>query len=105
MPKQIRQLPGNTSQRTMPDTNPAVFAAADILRHNSETPPRLLELARQAGLSHPRLNKAFHQCFGTTAFGYLRALRLEEARRLLVEEKGQCHRCGLQRGLPEPAFV
>lgn len=67
--------------------NPAVLAAASILRQDLETPPRLLELARRVGLSHPRLNRGFRQCFGTTAFGYLRILRLEEARQLLEEGK------------------
>lgn len=73
-----------TSQAATTDTSSlAVVVAADILRDNIETPPRLMELARLVGLSHPRLNRMFRHHFGTTAFGYLRILRLEEARRLL----------------------
>lgn len=71
-----------------PDACPAVattaaLAAAAILRGNIETPPRLPDLARQVGLSPPRLNRAFRHRFGATVFAYLRVLRLEEARRLL----------------------
>ncbi len=71
------------SQAGANTTSLSVVMAADILRANIETPPRLQELARLVGLSHPRLNRAFRQYFGTTVFGYLRFLRLEEARGLL----------------------
>ncbi|MGD9610159.1 MAG: helix-turn-helix transcriptional regulator [Desulfovibrionaceae bacterium] len=62
---------------------PAALEAADILRDNIETPPRLMDLARRVGVSPPRLNREFRHHFGATVFGYLRVLRLEEARRLL----------------------
>lgn len=77
-----------------PDTDPlrtfqaaAVRKAACILRDNLASPPCLQELSRQVGLSHPLLNKWFHRLFGTTAYGYLRRLRLEKARRLLAENR------------------
>ena len=79
--------PGEAAKAAGSGADPAVLAAASILRQDMETPPRLLDLARRVGLSHPRLNRGFRQCFGTTAFGYLRILRLEEARRLLTEGK------------------
>lgn len=46
-------------------------------------PPALDELARRFHLSESKLKAGFHQAFGTTAFGYLRRLRMQEARRLL----------------------
>lgn len=63
-----------------------VFKAANILKKNLTEPPKLQELAQQVGISHASLNQAFRQCFGTTTFGYLRRLRLEEARRLMTEQ-------------------
>jgi AraC-like DNA-binding protein len=60
--------------------------ARQILIENLETPPRLFDLARSVGTSHTRLNMGFRNIYGTSVFGYLRRLRLEEARSLL--EKG-----------------
>lgn len=63
-----------------------VFKAASILKSNLTEPPKLQELAERVGTSHTSLNQAFRQFFGTTTFGYLRRLRLEEARRLMREQ-------------------
>ena len=82
---QEHRLPQQENTAPSASVTPAVLAAASILRQDLETPPRLLELARRVGLSHPRLNRGFRQCFGTTAFGYLRNMRLDEARHLLAE--------------------
>ena len=60
--------------------------AKEILARNLENPPRLFDLARTVGTSHTQLNQGFRKMYGTSVFGYLRKLRLEEARYLL--EKG-----------------
>lgn len=57
--------------------------ARDILCSDLENPPKLIELARSAGLNHGKLNLGFRQIFGTTVFGYLRQARLQESKRLL----------------------
>lgn len=44
---------------------------------------KLLHLARKVGLPHTKLNLYFRQIYGTTVFGYLRELRMNEARFLL----------------------
>ena len=44
-------------------------------------------LAREAGLNQMKLKTGFKALFGTTLFGYLADIRMEEARRLLQEEK------------------
>lgn len=61
-----------------------VRAAAALLAQHLDSPPPLGELARQAGLSETSLKRGFRQIFGTTAFGYLRARRMERARALLA---------------------
>jgi AraC-like DNA-binding protein len=58
-------------------------AAADLLSRRLEDPPTLADLARQVGLSETTLKRGFHQVFGTTVFGYLRARRMERAHALL----------------------
>ena len=54
---------------------------------NLESPPRLFDLTAAAGTSHTQLNRCFQKVYGTSVFGFLRKMRLEEARHLL--EKGR----------------
>lgn len=61
-----------------------VRLAAEILERDLETPPSLADLAAQVGLSETTLKRSFPQIHGTTVFGYIRARRMEEARRLLA---------------------
>lgn len=60
-----------------------IHAAAAHLAARLDEPPTLAELARSFHLSESKLKAGFHQAFGTTAFGYLRRLRMEKAQRLL----------------------
>lgn len=62
-----------------------VRCARDILERNLEDPPRLFDLARAVGTSHSQLNRSFRMMYGISVFGYLRKLRLEEARHLLEQ--------------------
>lgn len=64
-----------------------IHAAAETLKRELESPPTLAVLARSTGLSESTLKRGFHQVFGTTVFGYLRARRMERARTLL--ERGE----------------
>ncbi len=57
--------------------------AKAILIDRATQPPSLIELARQVGLNDCKLKQGFRQLFGTTAFGYLRDYRLQQAKELL----------------------
>ncbi|WP_169450912.1 helix-turn-helix transcriptional regulator [Paenibacillus taiwanensis] len=57
--------------------------AAQVLLCHMESPPSLLELARIVGLNDFKLKLGFKECFGTSAFRYLRDKRLEHAMSLL----------------------
>jgi AraC-like DNA-binding protein len=52
-----------------------------------DSPCSLAELARKAGINVMKLKSGFKELFGTTVMGYFRDIRLEEARRMLLEEK------------------
>jgi AraC-like DNA-binding protein len=78
--------PETTRMKLHPEDVERVRFAKQILIRNLESPPRLFDLARRVGISHSRLNRSFRRIYGTSVFGYLRHLRLEEARQLL--EKG-----------------
>jgi AraC family transcriptional regulator, transcriptional activator of the genes for pyochelin and ferripyochelin receptors len=78
--------PAPESMKLRLDDVERVRFAKEVLARNLENPPRLFDLARTVGTSHTQLNQGFRKMYGTSVFGYLRKLRLEEARRLL--EKG-----------------
>jgi len=59
--------------------------ARHVLLERLTAPPSLSELARVVGLNEFKLKAGFRALFGTSVFGYLRAERLERARRLLVQ--------------------
>ncbi len=63
-----------------------IHHAKDILARDLERPPKLSELASAVGTNHCALNKGFREIYGDTVFGYLRVMRLTEAKRLLEEE-------------------
>jgi len=52
-----------------------------------DDPPTLRELARVAGFNPTKLKDGFRAMYGVPVFEYLRQRRMEEARRLLVEER------------------
>ncbi|KIX12068.1 helix-turn-helix transcriptional regulator [Dethiosulfatarculus sandiegensis] len=66
-----------------PEEMDKIRQAADLLDKNQKDPPSLFCLAKTVGLSHGKLNQGFRVLFGTTAFGYLRQVRLDNAKRLL----------------------
>jgi AraC-like DNA-binding protein len=46
----------------------------------------ILELSRKVGINQMKLKTGFKELFQTTVFGYLSDLRMEEAKRLLLDE-------------------
>lgn len=66
-----------------------LYQAKEILSRSWRQPPSLLGLARLAGLNDYKLKLGFKELFGTTVFGYVRGLRMNEARTIL--EQGQAN--------------
>ncbi|MGG0813312.1 helix-turn-helix transcriptional regulator [Paenibacillus alvei] len=66
-----------------------LYEAKEILSHTWKQPPSLLGLARLTGLNDYKLKLGFKELFGTTVFGYVRGLRMNEARRML--EQGEAN--------------
>nr|WP_294874340.1 AraC family transcriptional regulator [uncultured Pedobacter sp.] len=61
--------------------------ARDILDAAYTYPPTIIELAKQITLNEFKLKRGFKEYFGTTIYGYVTRLRMEEARRLILDEK------------------
>jgi AraC-like DNA-binding protein len=58
----------------------------EYLELNYDQPTSIAALSRKVGINSMKLKTGFKQLFNTTVFGYLHAIRMEEAKRLLVEE-------------------
>lgn len=83
----LDQLCRERIHRTQPALRRAdiehIHDARDLLTERIDDPPTLQEIALTVGINSNKLKYGFREVFGTTVFGYLRTLRLEEARRLL----------------------
>ncbi|WP_372632368.1 helix-turn-helix transcriptional regulator [Cohnella sp.] len=62
-----------------------LYEAKEILSRRWRQPPGLLELARLSGLNDYKLKLGFKELFGTTVFGYVRGMRMNEARKILEQ--------------------
>lgn len=58
----------------------------EYLEINFDKPTSIAALSRQAGINSMKLKSGFKQLFNTTVFGHLHTVRMQEARRLLLEE-------------------
>ncbi|MBE9192349.1 helix-turn-helix transcriptional regulator [Gloeocapsopsis crepidinum LEGE 06123] len=76
--QKLRNLP-----KLKPETIARLQYAKEILTIQFENPPSLSELAQQVGVSDRTLQRGFGELFGTTVFGYLHNLRMEQAEQLL----------------------
>nr|WP_199081369.1 AraC family transcriptional regulator [Pedobacter sp. ASV19] len=61
--------------------------ARDILDATYQYPPTIIELSKRVTLNEFKLKKGFKEYYGTTIYGYVTRLRMEEARRLILEER------------------
>lgn len=75
-----------------------IHAARDIVILRSADPPTLHEIALAVGINSNKLKCGFKQVFGTTVFGFLRNLRLEQARGLLKEGNSSVTEVALEVG-------
>ena len=87
--EQLESDPDKTKTHPVlkPDDVERIHHAREIISRDLENAPMLLELARLVGLTHTKLNRGFREIYGTTVFGYLRKIRLEQARLLLEEQR------------------
>jgi AraC-like DNA-binding protein len=63
-----------------------MYAVKEIILKNVSNPISLIDLARQVGTNEFTLKKGFKALFGTTVFGYWQEVKMQEAKKLLLEE-------------------
>lgn len=76
----------------------ALYAIKYHLQSNLDKAPDISSLAKQAGMSEPKLRKLFRQTFGKGVFEYYQFMRMQEASRLLKEENLSVSETGYQLG-------
>ncbi|GAB3801083.1 AraC family transcriptional regulator [Spirosoma humi] len=76
----------------------AIYALKARLQAHLDEPPHIAALAREAGMSEPKLRKLFRQTFGKGVFDYYQGARMQEAARLLKEKGLTVSEVGYQLG-------
>ncbi|MEP6929213.1 MAG: AraC family transcriptional regulator [Flavobacterium sp.] len=76
----------------------AVYVVKLRLESHLDESPNIAALAIEANMSEPKLRKLFKQTFGKGVFEYYQFLRMQEAARLLKEERLSVSEVGYQLG-------
>lgn len=76
----------------------AIYAIKYHLQSNLDKAPEINLLAKEAGMSEPKLRKLFKQTFGKGVFEYYQYMRIQEAARLLKEKHLSVSEVGYQLG-------
>lgn len=76
----------------------AIYAIKVRLQSHVDKPPDIALLAREAGMSEPKMRKLFKQTFGKGVFEYYQSIRMQEAARLLKEKGLTVSEAGYQLG-------
>lgn len=76
----------------------AIYAIKLRLQSSSGEAPNITALARDAGMSEPKMRKLFKQTFGKGVFEYYQYMRMQEAARLLKEKRLSVSEIGYQLG-------
>ncbi len=61
-----------------------IHEAKEYIRNNLDAPCSIITLAHKVGTNDFKLKKGFKELFGTTVFGYMQQVRMEEAKRILL---------------------
>jgi AraC-like DNA-binding protein len=76
----------------------AIYAVKAHLQSHFDQSPNIAALAREAGMSEPKLRKMFKQTFGKGVFEYYQSGRMHKAAQLLREKRLTVSEVGYQMG-------
>jgi AraC-like DNA-binding protein len=85
--KQLDQRDQAALSKLKPADIESLHAIREYITLHCDHPFSIIELARKAGINQTKLKSGFKELFNTTVFGYLGDIRMQEAKRLLLEEK------------------
>lgn len=86
---QLEQLGGNGQEQEVikGDDIFKLEQAREILNERYAAPPTQKELSREVGLNEFKLRRGFKEYFGITVYDFITRLRMEKAKKLLVQEQ------------------
>jgi AraC-like DNA-binding protein len=86
---QLEQLGGNGQEQELikGDDIFKLEQAREVLKSRYFYPPTQRDLSREVGLNEFKLRRGFKEYFGITVYDYITRLRMEKARKLLVDEQ------------------
>ncbi|MNK13815.1 Regulatory protein PchR [compost metagenome] len=86
---QLEQLGGNGQEQELikGDDIFKLEQAREVLKTRYFYPPTQRDLSREVGLNEFKLRRGFKEYFGITVYDYITRLRMEKARKLLVDEQ------------------
>lgn len=76
----------------------SIYAIKLHLQSHLDEPPNIATLAKQSNMSEPKLRKLFKQTFGKGVFVYYQTVRMQEAAKLLKEQRMTVSEVGYQLG-------
>jgi AraC-like DNA-binding protein len=79
-----------------------IYDAKLFIEQNMLKEFTLLDLSRMVGLNDFKLKKGFKELFGSTVFSYLSELKMDYAKRLLLDEKKPIYETAMILGYSEP---
>ncbi len=85
--KQLDQEANYKPTKLKPADIDCLYAVKDYIDLYYHSPCTITGLARMAGINQMKLKSGFKELFNTTVFGYLSDARMQEAKRLLLDEK------------------
>ncbi len=86
---QLEQLGGKGQEQELikGDDILKLEEAREILKSRYTSPPTQRDLSREVGLNEFKLRRGFKEYFGITVYDFITRLRMEKARKLLLEEQ------------------
>lgn len=86
---QLEQLGGNGQEQELikGDDIFKLEQAREILRQRYAVPPTQRDLSREVGLNEFKLRRGFKEYFGITVYDFITRLRMEKAKKLLLQEQ------------------
>ena len=82
----IDSIENNTSQfKLTPYEKRRILETAQTIREHIAQPYTIVDLANMAGINQTKLKQGFKELMGNTIFGYLQGIRMEQAKRYLLD--------------------
>lgn len=79
-----------------------MYQAKEVILKNLSTPCSLINIAQQVGTNEFTLKKGFKEVFGTTVFGFWNDVKMQQAKRLLLENSMTVSEVSEQIGYKNP---